>query len=144
MLREGLALLGQLNGVLLPVGLHVGEVLHVRDVDVEVLEDLVLDMGSDPLGVTKHGPLIVTYSEGVEVGRVDLGELLPAVLAVQQHLQGPVGQPSLLLLAGQVTLEASKESIPGLLDGFLELVDLLKLLELPRVELRVARHPGSD
>ena len=39
-LGEGLALLGQLDVVLLPVGLLIGEVLQARDVYTVVLQDL--------------------------------------------------------------------------------------------------------
>ena len=83
-------------------------------------------------------------SECVEVGGMDLGQHLSAFLAAQKLLLVPVGQPPILLLAGQVLLEAGEESIPGLLGGVRELVHLLELLKLLRVKIRVARHPGSD
>ena len=52
--------------------------------------------------------------------------------------QVPLGQLPILLMAGQVLLEAGKESIPGLLGGFLKPVDRVELLNIS-----VAGHPGS-
>ena len=114
------------------VKLYIPEVerfgLHQLEVDQPVDDIvLVLDMGSDPLVVSKHWPLVLTYSEGVEEGRVDLGKHVPPLLEAE-----PL--PQVLMLAGQVVLEAGKVSIPGLLSGFFEHSNLVEFLELDSVK----------